>query len=148
MKYLTIRSLLLNAGLLLLLIGTAVLFYPVAFFEANGSTLGNVPSLLSEIRAYGGLLIGCSFVVLLGVFQQRFSQTALLLATTVYLSVGISRLTSFLFDGLPSSTLVGSTIVELCVGALCAASLRHLNSKHKALAERHSIVRQEAVPSN
>jgi hypothetical protein len=44
------------SGLLLLAIGSTILFVPHAFYASDGIVLGNNPSLLSEIRAPGGLL--------------------------------------------------------------------------------------------
>lgn len=148
MKYLTTRSLLLNAGLLLLLVGTGILLFPQAFFAANGSTLENNPSLLSEVRAHGGLLIGCACIVLLGTFRKSISEDALILSAVVYGSFGISRLLSMIWDGMPSNTLIGSAIVELIVGGLCIISLIRAKSKRRTLMDRSSAVQAETILGN
>lgn len=57
MKHMMIRTLLFASGAMLLGIGMAVLFQPITFFAANGATLGTEPSLMSEVRSPGGLLI-------------------------------------------------------------------------------------------
>ena len=122
------RILLSVSGALLFVVGAATLLQPHAFFAANGATLGNEPSLLSEVRAPGGLLIGCAIVMLLGALRQSISQHALILAAMVYGSLGVSRLVSMVFDGLPSVSLVGATATELIVGALCVVSLTRFKS--------------------
>ncbi len=76
MKFIGIRSSLFNAGLILLLAGTGTLFFPYSFYELNGSTLENNPSLLSEIRAHGGFLVGSALLVLIGSFKKdRYQET-------------------------------------------------------------------------
>ncbi len=123
MRRLWPRFLLVVSGALLFVIGAAVLFSPRAFFAANGVTLGYDPSLLSEIRAPGGLLVGCAIVMLLGAFRSSITRQALFLAAMVYGSYGFSRLVGMAIDGMPSASLVGATAMELIVGGLCAASL-------------------------
>lgn len=70
MKRALTKILLSVSGILLLIVGTSILLQPHAFFATNGITLGNNPNLLSEIRAPGGLLIGCATIILLGIFRQ------------------------------------------------------------------------------
>ena len=82
-RFLT-RILLLVAGLMLFVIGAATLLVPHAFFAESGVTLGHNPSLLSEIRAPGGLLVGCAVVVLLGALWRSIRRQALMLAAMVY----------------------------------------------------------------
>lgn len=122
------RILLNVAGVILLLVGAATLFQPQAFFATEGVILGSDPNLLSEIRAPGGLLIGCAIAILLGTLRQTITQTPLILAAIVYGSFGLSRLLSMVLDGVPSSSLVGATAVELIVGGLCVGSLLRLKS--------------------
>lgn len=122
------RILLSVSGVILLLVGAATLLQPHAFFATEGIVLGNDPGLLSEIRAPGGLLIGCAVLILLGAFQQVITQTPLMLAALVYGSFGLSRLLSTVLDGVPSSSLMGATAVELVIGGLCAISLMRLKT--------------------
>ena len=70
MKQIFPRALLGVSGLLLLIIGGAVLFYPVVFAAANGIVLPDAPSLLSEYRAPGGLLIASGVLILLGAVRS------------------------------------------------------------------------------
>ena len=122
------RILLSVSGVILLLVGAATLFHPYVFFAAEGVMLGSDPNLLSEIRAPGGLLIGCAIAVLLGAFRQMITLTPLMLAAIVYGSFGLSRLLSIVLDGIPSSSLVGATTVELLIGGLCVVSLLRLKT--------------------
>ena len=77
------RILLLFAGLMLFLIGAAILLVPHAFFAESGVTLGHDSSLLSEIRAPGGLLVACAVVALLEALWHRMRRQALQLACRV-----------------------------------------------------------------
>jgi hypothetical protein len=129
------RILLSVSGVLLFVVGAATLFQPHAFFASNGAMLGNEPSLLSEVRAPGGLLIGCASVMLLGVFRQSIIQQALILAVMVYGSFGVSRLVGITLDGLPSASLIGATALELIVGALCILALTRLKSNQSIVAQ-------------
>ena len=120
------RILLGASGVILLLVGAATLLQPHAFFASEGIRLGNAPGLLSEIRAPGGLLIGCAISILLGAFRQTLTQTPLMLSAIVYGSFGLSRLLSIGLDGLPSASLMGATAVELAIGGWCVVSLLRL----------------------
>lgn len=120
------RILLSVSGVMLLLVGAATLLLPHAFFASEGIPLGNNPGLLSEIRAPGGLLIGCAIAILLGAFRQTITQTPLLLGAIVYGSFGLSRLLSMVLDGLPSASLMGAMAVELIIGGWCVISLVRL----------------------
>lgn len=122
------RILLSVSGVILLLVGAATLFHPYAFFAAEGIMLRSDPNLLSEIRAPGGLLIGCAIAVLLGAFRQTITSTPLMLAAIVYGSFGLSRLLSIVLDGIPSSSLIGAAAVELVIGGLCVISLLRLKT--------------------
>jgi hypothetical protein len=58
------------SGLLLLIIGGTILLVPQAFYASDGIALGNDPSLLSEIRAPGGLLATSGLFILTGVMRH------------------------------------------------------------------------------
>lgn len=126
MKNTSIKILLIVSGLILLIVGAGILFLPHGFHESNGTILGNEPSLLSEVRASGGLLLGCGIVVILAAFRPSMRRQALSLSALVFLAYGLARLASMGLDGMPSSSLVASTGIELVVGALCALALRRL----------------------
>lgn len=106
------------SGLLLLGIGSAILLFPHAFHASNGIVLGNDPSLLSEVRAPGGLLTASSILILLGTFRRSLRPLAMILTVLVYGSFGLARLLGLGLDGMPSSGLVASTAIELIVAAI------------------------------
>jgi len=106
------------AALLLLAIGGTILFIPHLFYASDGIILGNNPSLLSEIRAPGGLLASSGFLILLGVFRAHFRSLSITLTTLVYGTFGLSRLVGFILDGMPSNSLVIATGVELTVAVI------------------------------
>ena len=106
------------SGLLLLAIGGAVLLAPHAFHATNGIALGDDPSLLSEIRAPGGLLTAAAVLILIGVFRRTLRSLAMVLTVLVYGSFGLARVLGMVLDGLPSSGLVGATAIELIVAAI------------------------------
>lgn len=120
MTSLTARLLLAASGVLLIAIGSAILFEPHAFFATNGIQLGHDPNLLSEIRAPGGLLIGCGAFIALNAFRPRARRSALGLAMMVYGTFSLSRLVSMSVDGAPSYSLLFATALELLIGGACA----------------------------
>ena len=122
------------AGLLLLAIGSAILLAPHAFHGSNGIILGDNPNLLSEIRAPGGLLAGSGIIVLMGAFRTRLRTPAVQLATLVYGSFGAARLVSVVFDGVPSSSIVGATVLELVVAVVGLAMLLQSRARKDGLA--------------
>ena len=67
------------SGLLLLAIGCAILFAPHSFYATNGIELSDDPSLLSEIRAPGGLLAAIAILVLIGAIRSGQRSLALML---------------------------------------------------------------------
>ena len=62
-------------------------------------------------------------VVLLGAFRVRLARTSLMLSALVYGTFGLSRLVSMAFDGLPSTSLMVATGVELVAGTLALVAL-------------------------
>jgi hypothetical protein len=106
------------SGLLLLGIGSGILLVPQAFHAGNGIVLGDDPSLLSEVRAPGGLLVASAFLILIGALHLPLRSLAIVLTVLVYGSFGLARLLSLALDGMPSGGLVGATAIELIVAAL------------------------------
>jgi len=129
MKHTMTKILLGVSGMLLLIIGAAILLQPHAFFATSGITLANNPDLLSEIRAPGGLLVGCAVVILLGAFRQSITKSALILSAIVYGSYGFTRMFSMMLDGLPSASLIAAAAMEITVGALCLFALARITSR-------------------
>ncbi|MBE9031034.1 DUF4345 domain-containing protein [filamentous cyanobacterium LEGE 11480] len=106
------------SGLMLLTVGGASLFVPHLFYAHDGILLGHDPSLLSEIRASGGLLTGSSMVLLMGAVRPVLRSLAVTLSVLVYGSFGLARLLGLAIDGMPSDSLLMAMIVELVVAAI------------------------------
>ena len=120
---LTLKILLLAGGTIATGIGAALLLAPVWFQASAGITLGPDPNLLSEMRAQGAVLLGTGAIILAGAFVQSLAFTATLLATVFFLAYGLARTLGVVLDGLPGSSLVAATGIELVIGALSFAAL-------------------------
>ncbi|MEL6553800.1 MAG: DUF4345 domain-containing protein [Cyanobacteria bacterium J06621_11] len=106
------------SGPLLLVIGSIILFMPQSFYASDGVFLGNNPSLLSEVRASGGMLTGSALVVFAGIVRPTLRSLAMTLNILIYGSFGLSRLLSLAIDGTPSNNLIVATAIELTVAAI------------------------------
>ena len=124
------------AGLLLLAIGGAILLAPHAFHASNGIELGNNPTLLSEIRAPGGMLAATAVLALISVFRLSLRAFTTPLLVLVYGSFGLARLVSMVQDGMPADSIVGATVLELIVAAVGVALLW---SRHNASASQMTV---------
>ncbi len=109
------------AGLIALAIGGMILLAPTQFYATNGIVLGSDASLLNEIRASGGLLVGAAGLILAGLVYAELRFVAVLLATVLYLAYGLARLIGFAMDGLPADGLVTATVIELVLGGVGVA---------------------------
>ncbi len=108
-------------GLILLAVGLPIFFGPLAYQAGMGVTLPADPTLLSDMRAMAGSLIGFGLLLLAGALWRRLGPPAVLAGAILFSSYGLSRLISFVVDGLPSSALIGGAAVELLVGGTLAA---------------------------
>ncbi len=120
------RAILALGGLVGLGIGLAMLLIPDAFHGSAGIVLDGNASLMSEMRAFGGVLLALSLVVLLGAVISQLTFTAAVVASLVYLSYGLSRLLSMAMDGMPSEMLIGATALEILMGLACLGVLTSL----------------------
>lgn len=111
------------AGLLLLAIGGAILLAPHAFHASNGIELGNNPTLLSEIRAPGGMLAAAAMLTLFSVFRLSLRAFTTPLLVLVYGSFGLARLVSIVQDGMPAGSIVGAAVLELIAAIIGIAIL-------------------------
>ena len=108
------------SGVLLLAIGTAIFVGPLAYQADMGVTLPNDPTLLSDLRAMGGGLVGFGLLLVAGAKWRALGSAAAVGGAILYLSYGIARLISMAVDGLPADTLVVSAGIELLVGGVLA----------------------------
>lgn len=127
MKTIIARLILAFSGVLLLVIGGALLTAPQQFLATSGVEIAADPSLLSELKAPGALLIIAGLVLLTGSIQVRFANFALTTGVLVFGGYGLARLLSMLVDGLPSHSLIIATAIELAL-AVAMALLRTTNA--------------------
>jgi len=118
-----LKTILIVAGVVGMIVGGANLFVPVAFNASSGIDLGENISLINEMRASGGGLLLSSVVIVMGAFVSRFAFTSTLLATMLYLGYGFSRVVSIMVDGMPSDDLVSVAIFEIFVGLVALFGL-------------------------
>ena len=116
MRHLITRIILGLSGLLASGIGGFILFAPHMFFAQNNILLGDDPSLLSEIRGPGGVLLVAGLIMIAGSVLKRFTYAGLITATIVFGMYGASRFIGLVLDGSPSSSLVWAMIIELVIG--------------------------------
>lgn len=119
----SLRLLLVVSGVLAMGIGAAILFSPAAFHAANGIEIGADPNLRSEVRAPGGALVALGGLILAGAFMRSLTFASAVVSATVYLAYGVSRLFSIAVDGMPTTAIVGATVIELLIGGASAAAL-------------------------
>jgi len=104
-------------------IGAGILFLPQAFHATSGIVIGNDASLLSEVRAPGGLLLVAGLFVLAGIFRPRWAYPATVLGFALSATYVLSRLLSMALDGMPDAALLFATAIEVCMAAACGIAL-------------------------
>lgn len=129
-----VKVLLVIAGMIGIAIGGALLFDPVAFEASAGISLGENINLLSEVRAPGGALLAGGILILLGAFISKLTHTSVVLASLFYLSYGFSRILSMIIDGVPNTSLVMATVIEIIIGILSISVLFNFLKKQRETA--------------
>ena len=128
-----VKILLIVSGIIGIGIGFALLFFPVAFEASAGIHLGEDVNLLSETRSPGGVLLVGGVIILLGAFISKLTYTSIQLSSLIYLSYGLSRIVSIIFDGIPNESLIIALAIELLVGLISLFVLIRFNSKQVKL---------------
>ena len=119
----TQKTLLLVAGALLIMISIFILASPADFYASNNIELGANVSLLNELKAPAGFLLAAGLFMIGAIFVSSQADTALWLATLIYLSYAGSRFMSMSFDGVPAVGLVQAAALEGILGVACLAVL-------------------------
>ena len=117
------RLVLLLSGLIATAIAGTILMAPGAFYSTYGIEIAGNTDLINELKAPAGMLLLTGLLMLAGVFRSELTVASLMTATTVYLSYGMSRLSSIALDGLPHSGLVEAAVLEIVIGAVCLFAL-------------------------
>lgn len=108
------------AALVAWVIGAALTFLPVQFRESYGLSTPLDASLLSEVRAPGGALVGLGVLMATGCLRAAWRPAGLAVAAATFLGYGLARVVGLLVDGRVSSDLLAAAAVELVVGAVAA----------------------------
>ena len=124
MKFSLIQNLLLLvAGTLLVLVAAMIMTSPIDFYASNSIDLGSNVSLLNELKAPAGFLLAAGLFIISAIFVRGLGDSALILATMVYLSYAAARFASMVFDGVPAAGLVQAAALESVVGLACLTVL-------------------------
>lgn len=107
-----------GSGTILGLVGSALMFAPQAFLELSDVVVARDPGLMSELTAPSGVLLITGGLMILAVFKPRFAKLALGVGAFVYGSYSVSRLIGMVVHGVPSSSLIAATWIELGIAAL------------------------------
>lgn len=101
-------------------IGAAILLAPGGFYALSGVTLPDDTSLLNDLRAFGGGLVGAGVFIGLGLVRRSLTRPALIAAAILYGGFGLARLWAIGVDGMPGATYLWVLAVELAIAAACA----------------------------
>lgn len=126
------RTALAGSGVILGLIGGALMFTPKAFLETSHVFVERDPGLMSELTAPSGVLIISGVFMILGAVKLRLTNPALMIGAIVYGSYGVGRLVSMALHGIPSHSLVAATVIELGVAAVLVTLRLNPTTKTKA----------------
>jgi len=118
-----VKLTLLVSGLVAVGIAGMILLAPKAFYAGYGIEVAGEPTLVNELKAPAGFLLTAGLLMLVGIFRAELVTVSLTTASIVYLSYGLSRLSSMAMDGLPDNSLVCAAGIELGIGAVCLMAL-------------------------
>ncbi len=126
------------SGLTAVGIGVAILAAPYTFLASYGITVGDGPSLLSELRAPAAGLAAFGVLMLLGIWRTAMTPMSKVVALIVFLAFPAGRLIGLIVDGLPSGPNIGALVFELAVAALCIVAF---SRRSKLARKRLSVAR-------
>lgn len=105
-------------------IGGMIMFAPHAFYAGYGITLGDDPSLLSELRAPAAGLTTLGILMFVGIWRSAMAQLAVAATLIVFLAFPIGRFVGIIVDGMPSSGIIGAFVFEIVIAAMCLFAFR------------------------
>jgi hypothetical protein len=117
------KVILIVLALTLVFFGGWRLVDPLGFYTFSGLELSDDAGLLSEVRGAGGIIMVSGLVVGLGAFRRVWSGTSVVLATVVFLSLGLARLLGMALDGSPGAEVIQGMATELILGGLALFAL-------------------------
>ncbi|MDB4293606.1 DUF4345 domain-containing protein [Maribacter sp.] len=100
---------------LLIVVPTAIIYglSPTTLLSQHLDISVTTNDLSNLLRAIMCLYLGVSFIWLLGILKIKYWKTATQLNLLFMLSLGIGRLLSMVFDGMPSGGYIFGVIAEL-----------------------------------
>lgn len=137
-KLVALKILLFVSGVIGMLVGGGMLFFPVDFHASAGVIVNGGINLNNEMRAAGGPLLVGGLIIAAGAFVKRLAFTSTIFAASLYLSYGVARVFSIVIDGVPSDALVKITGFELVIGALSLLAL-YYSQKNSENSSAHTV---------
>lgn len=127
-----LKTILFVSGFVAIGVGVSILLFPVAVYATNNIDLSGQISLLNEVRASGGVILGSGLLILAGAFIVQLRFSAVLISALFYLAFGLSRLFSMSIDGMPADGLVLVAGLEILLGLISVFALVkfHENTKN------------------
>ena len=107
---------LLVSGFILTAIGGLTTFNPVTIKANEGIQIAENASALSDVRSFGMLLVATALFSFSGSIKSSLRKPATISSFLLFLSLGLGRLLSMLFDGMPSDGMVKATGLEIILG--------------------------------
>ena len=104
-------------GWVAVLIGSFIVLDPVTLLQPYGLQSELSAGLLSELRAPGGLLIGCGLLIVRCSIAAELHQLGLMASAMVYGGYGSVRLLGFLVDGQPPTEILIAFAIEVVLFA-------------------------------
>jgi hypothetical protein len=119
------------AGVVAAFVGMSLLTNPQRFYSSYGLTLTAEPSLFSEFRSTGAMLLSAAVALTMGAFAHGYRAHVALIGSVLYLGYAGGRAVSIALDGLPHANLIYAALAELVLGLACAAVFRRENQRAK-----------------
>jgi len=136
----TTKTYLLISGLIIILVGGFISLTPNEYLasmnvqsgmDLSGSidnNRGNSVSLLSDLRAMGGLMIVIGLYVFMAAFREDLMKSTILVSAIFYNVFVVFRALGFMLDGMPQSEIMMAFVIELILaffGFLLVVSKKH-----------------------
>lgn len=80
-------------------------------------TLADHPSLASEVRGVGAVMLIGAIIGLVGILKVTFRGTSFIVLSTIFVGIAVGRSTSILIDGLPEAELLLVLAIEILIAA-------------------------------
>lgn len=120
------------SGLILLAVGSYISFGTMAYLDHFGISIPKNISFYSDLRSMGGSLFIFGLIAIIGSFNKKFEDAAIITSVSVFSSYGIFRIAAISMDGFPSSIILTATFVEIIFALIGFKFLITRNNKELA----------------